>query len=215
MQKEVRCPTCHMTYRVDEATVVRQGGWVVCDSCGERWQAFAPKGAAAAGEAEPVTCPGCGLRFVPGAAAAQPGNVSTAMAAQRAAAPVRSGQKTILIVEDVAYFTALARDTLGAKYRAITVDNVADARKILTREHIDLLVLDLTLREGEDGVDLLRSLGSKEFPVLIFTSGDEAEMYGEAWKELQALGADDLLIKGMNVEESLLKKVGSLLGGKQ
>ena len=35
---------------------------------------------------------------------------------------------------------------------------------------------------------------------------------GEEWDEMQRLGADDILIKGMNVAESLQRKVGDLLG---
>ena len=37
-------------------------------------------------------------------------------------------------------------------------------------------------------------------------------MYGDSWEELRALGADDMVLKGMNVGESLLRKVGALLG---
>ena len=37
-------------------------------------------------------------------------------------------------------------------------------------------------------------------------------MYGESWAELQRLGADDLVIKGMNVEDSLRRKAQALLG---
>jgi hypothetical protein len=37
-------------------------------------------------------------------------------------------------------------------------------------------------------------------------------MYGEEWDELRRLGADDILIKGINVAESLQRKVGLLLG---
>ena len=36
--------------------------------------------------------------------------------------------------------------------------------------------------------------------------------YGESWDELRSLGADDLVRKGMNVGESLRRKVSALLG---
>jgi hypothetical protein len=38
-------------------------------------------------------------------------------------------------------------------------------------------------------------------------------MYGETWEKLQDLGADDVVLKGMNVGESIVRKVDSLLGG--
>lgn len=175
-----------------------------------------------------ISCPGCGLRFVVvSAAGGSPAYPPFAMAGADDAgqAPGPRGQtgvpathasqagsgKTILVVEDVEYFTALARNALGRKYRTITVANVADALKVINNEPIDLLVLDLTLQKGEDGRQVLRSLQKKNFPVLIFTARDENDMYGDVWKELQRLGADDMLIKGMNVEEDLLLKVGTLL----
>ena len=77
---------------------------------------------------------------------------------------------------------------------------------------IDLILLDLTLSGGEDGVGLLRGLPFKPCPILIFTAEDESVMYGETWEKLRALGADDVVIKGMNVGESILRKVGSLVG---
>lgn len=241
MRIEIHCPHCNTKYLLDEGAVPPQGANLTCKSCGHRWQtrrvdalraeggaeaagagrgAAAPAagpsagGAPAAGETL-VTCPGCGLRFVTASASPPPAAISGVTAAQNAALPPRRGQKTILVVEDVDYFTNLARETLGSKYRTITVGTVADARKVLARERVDLLVLDLTLQEGEDGRDILRSLERKEFPVLIFTARDENDMYGEVWEELRRLGADDMLIKGLNVEENLLQKVGTLLGARR
>jgi CheY-like chemotaxis protein len=121
------------------------------------------------------------------------------------------GKKTILVVEDVDYFVQLAQDALGAKYRTIIVKTVEEAVQAIEREPIDLLVLDLTLG-GEDDSSLLERLEPKEFPILISTSRDETEMYGEAWERLKRQGADDLVIKGMNMEETLLQKVVDLLG---
>ena len=74
------------------------------------------------------------------------------------------------------------------------------------------MVIDLTLEGGDEGRQLLRELSPKRFPVLVFTAQDESEMYGEKWDELRALGADDLVLKGMNVGEVLLRKVGEMLG---
>lgn len=222
MRIDIHCPQCNTRYQLEESAIPPQGAKLTCKSCGHRWETRRSEGVAAkeertarAASESVITCPGCGLRFVPSSAPPDPASVSTATSAQRTAAPARPGQKTILVVEDVDYFTNLARETLGSKYRTIAVANISDARKILTRERVDLLVLDLTLQEGEDGRDLLRSLDRKDFPVLIFTARDESDMYGAVWKELQDLGADDMLIKGLNVEENLLQKVGALLSARR
>lgn len=193
--------------------------------------AATPLAAAGAAGQSLITCPGCGLKFVapnaaaggaagppPAASASMPkAGAETQPARARGAAgpsPVPAGPKgsakTILVAEDVEYFAALARTALEKKYRTLTVASVADALRVIGSEPIDLLILDLTL-QGEDGRQVLRSLSGKRFPVLIFTARDENDMYGEVWKELQSLGADDMLIKGMNVEETLLQKVGILL----
>ena len=55
-------------------------------------------------------------------------------------------------------------------------------------------------------------MGPKPCPILIYTAQDESELYGEKWEKLQDLGADDLVIKGMQVAESLARKASSLLG---
>ena len=73
-------------------------------------------------------------------------------------------------------------------------------------------MLDLTLDGGDSGRELLTSLQPKPCPIVIFTAQDESEMYGDHWEELSGLGADELVIKGMNVGESLLRKVADLLG---
>ena len=82
---------------------------------------------------------------------------------------------------------------------------------MLRRERIDLFLLDLSLDDDVDGREVLREMDGKPCPILIFTARDEEDMYGPAWDELRALGADDMLIKGMNVADDLLLKVQQLL----
>ncbi len=110
------------------------------------------------------------------------------------------------------YFRDTAAEALSSTFEIKTASTVAEARNVLAAGGIDLMVLDLTLDGGDFGFDLLRALPGKPCPILIYTAKDESEMYGESWEELQRLGADDLVIKGMNVGESLMRKVCSLLG---
>jgi CheY-like chemotaxis protein len=117
----------------------------------------------------------------------------------------------VLVAEDTAYFRELVRDTLGPRYRTLLVSSKTAALELLQREEVDLFLLDLSLEDNEDGREVLREMNGKPCPILIFTARDEADMYGPVWDELRALGADDMLIKGMNVEENLLLKVQQLL----
>jgi DNA-binding response OmpR family regulator len=104
------------------------------------------------------------------------------------------------------------RDTLASRCRMLFADRMEDVLQHLRSGAVDLLLLDLTLAGGVDGREVLRRMGPKRCPILIFTGRDERDLYGTAWDDLRRLGADDLLIKGMNVEESLILKVDALLG---
>jgi CheY-like chemotaxis protein len=121
-------------------------------------------------------------------------------------------RKTILVVDDLAYFRQIAKDALQPTFDVKTAATSAEAREIMARGGIDLLVLDLTLDGCNAGRDFLAELKPKPCPILIFTAQDESEMYGENWERLERLGADDLVIKGMRVAESLTRKASTLLG---
>jgi CheY-like chemotaxis protein len=212
MRIEVRCSQCGSSYLADENAI--EAG-LVCPGCSApveirtglagRAPVEAPAPAQAAApaaspnpapvEEEQVVCPRCKLHFLP-----------------RRQAAARSQRKTVLVVEDMDYFREIAVDALAARYEVKTAASVVEARAALTEGGIDLMVLDLTLDGGEYGVELLRTMANKLCPVLIYTAKDESEMYGQPWDELRALGADDLVMKGMNVGESLLRKVAGLLG---
>ena len=160
--------------------------------------ASSPPPKAASIEAPPeVVCPRCSLHFTP-----------------RTAKPTKphTERRTVLVVEDMDYFRGIARDALEPQYVVVEAETVQDALATLLAGEIDLILLDLTLGGGESGARLLDELPFKPCPILIFTAEDESVMYGDQWDRLQALGADDLVIKGMNVGESILRKVGALLG---
>ncbi len=94
--------------------------------------------------------------------------------------------------------------------------SVADALRILAGATPDLLLLDSTLEGGQDGVELLRALPAKPCPVLVLCSAEEEpELYGDRWSALRALGADDVVVKGVHAGEALARKVAELLGGGQ
>jgi len=224
MKIEVRCPGCGKGYLIEEDS---SGGELICPACSSRVATPARKGAgrnapqprraasprtaaaaaprpapavpavAPAAPPEEVVCPRCQLHFVPRRAAAQ----------ERG-----SRRRTVLVVEDMTYFREIASDALASRYEVRSAGNLQEARAQIAAGGIDLMVLDLTLDGGDHGIELLRTMAVKPCPILIFTAKDEAEMYGDTWDELRSLGADDLVMKGMNVGESLRRKVATLLG---
>jgi CheY-like chemotaxis protein len=215
MKVEVLCPSCSHSYVVDEESI-DPTAVVPCPACGDHMgvvevpatEALAapvaaaataqplPTPAAAAGLDQEVVCPRCSLHFNP--------------QRHRRVEAAPNARKTILVVEDMEYFLQIAKDALSEKFEVKTARTFDGAWAILAAGGIDLLVLDLTLEGSENGKLLLEQIKFKPCPILIFTAKDESEMYGE-WQELQALGADDMVLKGMQVGESLVKKACQLL----
>ena len=202
MKIEVRCQACGKGYLVDTTKIPAAGGVVKCQACGASIAVPSP----VPGEPEPsapaeaapaeVVCPRCGMHFVPAGADAprQPGR-----------------RPVVLVVEDMEYFLQIASEALQGKYEVKAARDVEAASKVLREGPVDAILLDIYLANGEDGLELLRR-HPKRCPVLAFTAADESEMYGEGWSRLQAAGIDDVVRKGMNVNEALLRKVAAALG---
>ena len=115
------------------------------------------------------------------------------------------------MAEDHDYFLEMARDALGKNFETIGVRTPTEALLEISRQRPDLLVLDLMLADGGDGLDVLRNLPGRDFPVLVFTSKNEQQVYGRMWDQLKKLGVNDVLIKGLNVADELQRKVEALL----
>ena len=217
MKIEVRCGGCGKGYLIDPEKVPAGGMVQSCQACGMAIEvrSLAARGTApprilsepapktavmappapSAAATHPVICPRCGLHFSP----------------ETAAEPAAAHRRPrVLLVEDMEFFQEIARQALEATTDIVSVRTIAEARRAIAQGGFDLLLLDLAL-EGEDGRDLLRSLPFKPCPILIFTARDESDMYGEAWSELKAFGADDVVVKGMQMGEVLARKVAALL----
>ncbi len=212
MKVEVRCNSCKCAWLAEEQSA---GGDMACPMCETPIESSTTAVATAppvttsplttVASSEPpseadlseVVCPRCKLHF----------NASTQPEVEPRVEP-----PTVLIVEDLEYFREVASDALSVDYKVKTAQSAHEARMTLAEGGIDLLVLDLTLDGTEAGRDLLMQLDPKPCPILIFTAEDETDLYDGTWDALKALGADDLVIKGMQVGESLVRKVGELLG---
>jgi len=234
----VSCPGCNNKYLVDDRKIPAKGGSLTCRECGKKWKVSLPQeqspqppmpgqparpapppdpiasipsllgeatpraGDSSANLQKPVNCPKCGHFFVP---------YTPRSASRSGARKTERPRGRVLLVEDQKYFAELTREALDEDFETIVTSNLSSARKLLTAGGFDLVILDLSLDEGQDGTQVLQCTKGLGIPVLIFTARDETDLYGGVWDQLKAAGATDILIKGMNVGEELRQKVQSLL----
>jgi len=227
----VSCPGCNNKYLVDERKLTGKSATLTCRECGKKWKmpppslksetpeavetAPPPPGAAtipaprsndssSAVLQVPVNCPKCGHFFVP--------STARATLVRQAASPKDSRPVAkVLLVEDQKYFAELTREALGGDIETTVTASLGAARNLIAAGGFDLVILDLSLEDGQDGTQVLQATRTLGVPVLIFTARDETDLYGGVWEQLKAAGASDILIKGMNVGDELRQKVQSLL----
>ena len=114
----------------------------------------------------------------------------------------------LLIVDDDSRLRDLLQKYLIQEgFNVSTVANAKGMEQMLAREHIDLMVLDLTL-PGEDGLSICRRLrgnGIKTPIVMLTAKGDEIDRIVGL-----EIGADDYLAKPCNPRE-LLARIRAVL----
>jgi DNA-binding response OmpR family regulator len=114
----------------------------------------------------------------------------------------------LLVVEDSLRFQRLVTSLLANSGFVIdAVETVADAQSALATATYDLILLDLTLPDG-DGGEVLRKLrrARQGTPVLVMTARGDVEHRVQALNE----GADDYLVKPFSLEE-LLARIRAVL----
>jgi predicted Zn finger-like uncharacterized protein len=195
MKIRMECPGCGAPYQVAREKLAGGKSRFSCKRCGHRWmlQVTNEKVRITPLTAGKVLCPHCGHTFAP-----------------QAASPSR-GRQRILLAEDNDFFLKLARDALDKEYDTIAVRTTDAALNEIGREHPDLLVLDLVLAGGGNGLDILRRFPERKFPVLIYTSKGQELDEARLWEVLRNLGVNDIVTKGINVGDELKRKVEGLL----
>jgi two-component system alkaline phosphatase synthesis response regulator PhoP len=110
--------------------------------------------------------------------------------------------QTILVVDDEPHIVEIVRDYLKqAGYRVVTAGDGQTALTLARHERPDLVVLDLMLPGGLDGLDVCRSLrqdpGLAEVPIIMLTARVEEtdRLIG------LELGADDYVTKPFSPRE--------------
>lgn len=205
MKVTITCPRCDEKHALNPEKIPDKGGKITCRTCSfiipvtkelieeEEEVAEAKEGP----KAVMVECPQCGhsFEFTPPAPSEK-----------------EKERKTILLVEDQEFFITFTKEILEKRYTVLSATTVSEALGIFDKERVDLILLDLVLKD-EDGREFLKQI-KKKCPILIYTSKDEMEMYGNIWSDLRKLGADDVIYKGMNVEDALFLKLASFFGEK-
>ena len=107
----------------------------------------------------------------------------------------------ILLVEDNKSITkALTYNLEQHKYRALSAENIAEAKKILATEKINLIILDITLPDG-NGFDLYRDIKEMNISTIFLTARDDED---DIVKGLE-LGAEDYITKPFSTRELLAR----------
>lgn len=109
----------------------------------------------------------------------------------------------ILVVEDNLDLRELFVTTINnAGYRAFGATDGLDALNLMDNTHIDLIVADIMMSKmsGYELTKELRSLGNS-IPILMVTAKDDYDSLQKGF----SFGADDYMIKPVNVNELLLR----------
>ena len=87
--------------------------------------------------------------------------------------------RRILVVEDEPLVAFDNEYMLGeAGYEVVaTVDNLADAVRVIGEKELDLVLTDITLRGEGDGLDVARAAAAKTVPVLFVTGNCPTEAH--------------------------------------
>ena len=116
-------------------------------------------------------------------------------------------ERRILVVDDeVDFLETLVKRLRRREMDAHGVTSGEEALKILEKEPFDVVILDIKMPKGMDGIEVLRAIKNlrPEVEVLLLTGHASVETSIEGMK----LGAFDYLLKPMRLEE-LLNKLGA------
>jgi DNA-binding NtrC family response regulator len=111
-----------------------------------------------------------------------------------------AGKGRILIVDDDRFFTKVLRIILtGENFQVSSAVSLAEARALLRQTRFDVIISDLRMPDGDDGLSLLEQLRAEGNPVpFIMLTG-----YGEVSNYMVAMnaGATEYLNKPVRSEE--------------
>jgi CheY-like chemotaxis protein len=111
-----------------------------------------------------------------------------------------TGNERILVVDDIAEQRDIALRMLGKLgYRVTTAESGETAVEILAREPVDLVVLDMVMPNGIDGLETLRRMRSVRADQRAIIASGYAP--SDRVKAMQALGAGEYIRKPYTMEK--------------
>lgn len=108
--------------------------------------------------------------------------------------------RNVLIVEDEAIIgMALAAELEDSGYMVVDVcPTGGEALDLVNRQTVDLVILDVKLGNGMDGLETLSELRKIANPRVIIISGNSEP---QTVKRIEEAGVDGFLVKPVNVQE--------------
>lgn len=118
----------------------------------------------------------------------------------------------ILLIEDnLSIIKGLEYSFKTENYKFNAATNIADAIKVIDSKKIDLIILDITLPDG-NGLDLYKNtIKSLNIPTIFLTAQDDEETIVKGLK----LGADDYITKPFRTKELLARVNKAILRNKK
>ena len=127
----------------------------------------------------------------------------------------KDGQANVMIVEDDHLIgNILTRHFLLLNYKTHLVPSAEDAKDVLKKEPIDIILLDIML-PGMNGITFLKEIKAdtalKNIPVIVISNFGKQEYVDESMKA----GALDYLIKANCSPDEIIQKIQKLLPSAQ
>jgi DNA-binding response OmpR family regulator len=118
---------------------------------------------------------------------------------------------TLLLIEDNQnIIEALTYTFEQNKYKVISKTNTKDAKQILKENNIDIIILDISLPDG-NGIDLYKNnIKELNIPTIFLTANDDEEIIVDCLKT----GAEDYITKPFKTKE-LIARIEKILMRKQ
>lgn len=118
----------------------------------------------------------------------------------------------ILVVEDDTFMSGLLIHKFSSEnFKISLAPSAQQAREILEKEKIDIIILDIIL-PGTDGISFLKELKAsprfKSIPVVIASNLGQPEEIENGLKE----GASDYIVKANSSPGEIVEKVKAILG---
>lgn len=107
--------------------------------------------------------------------------------------------RTVLVLDDNKVFLEDFESLMSPSFNVVTAQTEREALELLNNRKIDVMLLDLMLSEGENGIEVLRKVKEvmPDFPIIMLTAHASVESAVQAMR----LGAYHYITKSPKIEE--------------